>query len=310
MSLKYGTLCFVLFLVVVFLAVKNYEALTSPLELTPDKGEAKKETKPGPSPKMEVTKEPQSIVLYNSIAEKNIFNPDRKDFPATGSGMSKKPLVRPQVILFGVTIAGDYQSASVVNPGRPLKKGEREQMTLKLGERIGEYKLAKVSSDRVTLETEGDTFEVLLYDPKMLKKRIEVKTESKPTTITSAQPSSTGAGDLKREGGPPSSPSSTSPPIGTPRPPVRRGAMDVTKESVQEKTSPSQISEPVMPPLTSPTTPGPAPTPTQIPVPMAPTPITPPFTPTVIPFTPPPGMGKPIPLPPGVMTPPPSAGGK
>jgi len=310
MSFKYGVLGLVLLLVVFFLAVKSYDALTHPLELPPDQGAAKKETKPGPSPKMEVTKEPPSIVPYNSIAEKNIFNPDRKDFPATGSGMSKKPVVRPQIVLYGITIAGDYQSASVVNPGRPLKKGEREQMTLKLGERIGEYKLAKISSDKVTLETEGDTFEVLLYDPKMPKKRIEVKTETKSTTITSAQPSSTGASDLKREGGPPGFPSSTSPPIGTPRPPVRRGAMEVTKESVQEKTSPSQIIEPVMPPLTSPTTPGPAPTPTQIPVPMAPTPITPPFTPTVTPFTPPPGMGKPVPLPPGVMTPPPSTGGK
>jgi hypothetical protein len=54
----------------------------------------------------------------------NIFNPERKDFAAIGSGMSAKPVVRPQVILYGVTIAGDYRSASVINSGRPLKKGE------------------------------------------------------------------------------------------------------------------------------------------------------------------------------------------
>jgi hypothetical protein len=186
MSLKYGTLCFVLFLVVVFLAVKNYEAFTSPLELTPDKGEVKKETKSNPSPKMEVTKEPQSIVPHNLIAEKNIFNPDRKDFPATA--MSKKPVVRPQIVLYGITIAGDYQSASVVNPGRPLKKGERELMTVKIGDQVGEYKLAKIMSDRITMETEGDTFEVLLYDPRMPKKRMDGKTETKPATIISTQP--------------------------------------------------------------------------------------------------------------------------
>lgn len=81
-------------------------------------------------------------------------------------------MVRPQIVLYGVTIFGDYQSASVVNPGRPLRKGERETLTIKIGEKIGEYKLAKVLSDRITLEAEEDTFEVLLYDPKMPKKEL------------------------------------------------------------------------------------------------------------------------------------------
>ena len=308
MSLKYGTLCFVLFLVVVFLAVKNYEALTSPLELTPDKGTAKKEAKLGNPPAVGAPKESTPITSFNAIAERNIFNPERKDFPATGSGMSKNPVVRPQIVLYGITIAGDYQFASVVNPGRPLKKGEREQMTLKLGERIGEYKLAKVSSDRVTLEAEGDAFEILLYDPKMPKKRTEVKTESKPATITSAQASSTGASDLRKEGGPAGASTSTSPPIGTQKPPVRREAAEGTKEAVREKTSPSQIIEPAMPPMTPSTPSGPAPTPTQIPAPMALTPMVPPFTP--VPLTPPPGMGKPAPLTSGAPTQTPSTGGK
>lgn len=309
MSLKYGALCFVLFLFVVFLAVKDYEALTSPLELTPRKeGEVKKEEKTGAPPKMEIVKEPPSIVSYNSIAEKNIFNPERKDFPATGPGMSKKPVVRPQIVLYGITIAGDYQSASVVNPGRPLKKGEREQITLKLGERIGEYKLAKISSEKITLETEGDTFEVLLYDPKVPKKRIEVKTERKPPTITSAQASSTGASDFKKEGTPASASSSTSPPIGTSRPPLRREAAEGTKELPRDKTTPYQIPESSTPPMTPQTPSGPAPTPTQIPGPMAPTPIAPPFTPT--PLTPPAGTGNPIPLTSGAPTQSPSTGGK
>jgi hypothetical protein len=96
--------------------------------------------------------------------------------------------VRPQIILYGVTISRDYQAASVANPGRPLQKGERETFTVRRGERIGEYKLVKILSDRVTLEAEGDTFEVLLYDQSMAKRRSDVRTESKPATITSTQP--------------------------------------------------------------------------------------------------------------------------
>ena len=118
-------------------AKHSEEQVSNPLELTPVKEVTKKsETRTGNSPAMGVTKDPAPIPSYNLIAQRNIFNPERKDFPVTGSGTSTKPVARPQVVLYGVTIAGDYQSASVVNPGRPLKKGEREQMTIRPGERI------------------------------------------------------------------------------------------------------------------------------------------------------------------------------
>jgi hypothetical protein len=124
---------------------------------------------------------------YISIAEKNVFSPDRKDFP-TPMGTGGRQLVRPQIVLYGVTMIGDYKAASMANPGRPLQRGERETFTVKVGERVGEYKLAEVLSDRVRLEAEGDTFEVLLYDPSKSKRRSDIRTESKPATITSTKP--------------------------------------------------------------------------------------------------------------------------
>jgi len=119
----------------------------------------------------------------SSISEKNIFNPERKDFSLPGAG-GKKQIVRPKIILYGVTIAGDYQAASVVNPGRPLYRGERETITLRIGEQIAGYKLAKVLPDRITLEVEGDSFEVFLYDAKEVKKRVDAKTDNRPTAVT------------------------------------------------------------------------------------------------------------------------------
>ena len=134
-------------------------------------------------------KNPTAIQSYISISEKNIFNPERKEFPILGAGAdARKPTARPHIVLYGVTIAADYQAASLVNPGGPLKKGEREQMTFKLGEQVGDYKLAKILSDRITLEGEGDSFEVLLYDPKMPKRRRDVRTENRPAAVTSTQP--------------------------------------------------------------------------------------------------------------------------
>jgi hypothetical protein len=192
MSSKYGFLSFLALGVLLLLILKNYEVWTRPIELVPEKN-AGKRSQSGAQTKPEVLsvggaqKEPGSIKSYISIAAKNIFSPERKDFP-TPIGNGRKELVRPQIVLYGVTIIGDYRAASVANPGRPLQKGERETFTVRAGERIGDYKLAKILSDRITLEAQGDSFEVLLYDPKTPKRRTDVKTERRPATVTSTQP--------------------------------------------------------------------------------------------------------------------------
>ena len=190
MSLKHGILSLLLLFFVFLLGIKNYEIWTLPIELGPEKGETKKSgVKIENPPTIVGKKETTPIESYIFIAEKNIFNPERKDFPVIAPPPPvpevKKPIVRPQIILYGVTIGGDYQSASVVNPGRPLKKGERELMTLKVGDQIGEYKLAKILPDRIAMEATEDKFEVLLYDAKSPKQRTYAKTESKPATVTS-----------------------------------------------------------------------------------------------------------------------------
>ena len=192
MSSKYGFLSFLVLGAVLLLIFENYELWTQPIKFVPEKKVAKRsqskpEGKPGGPSTKGTEKDPTSIKSYIAIAEKNIFSPERKDFPIP-AGNGKKELVRPQVVLYGVTILGDYQAASIANPGRPLRKGERETFSVKPGERIGEYKLTKILSDRITLEAEGDTFEVLLYDSKMPKKRMDVKTEGKQTAVTSTQP--------------------------------------------------------------------------------------------------------------------------
>jgi hypothetical protein len=192
MSIKYGFLCFLALCVVLLLILKNYETWTRPIawesENVGKKPQSKPEDRPKGLPSLEAPKNPLPAKSYISISEKNLFSPERKDFP-TPLGNGKRQLVRPQILLYGVTISRNYQAASVASPGRPLHKGERETFTVKMGERIGEYKLVKISSDRITLEAPGDTFDVLLYDQSVAKKRTDIRTESKPATITSTQPS-------------------------------------------------------------------------------------------------------------------------
>jgi len=309
MSLKYAILCFLLFLAVLFLAERSYHALTQPLQLVSDKGGSKREAKPGNPPAIKVPKAPVNIASNNIIAGKNIFNPERKDFAALGSGMSAKPVVRPQVILYGVTIAGDYRSASVVSPGRPLKKGEREQVTVKVGERIGEYRLASVLSDRIKMEAGEDTFEVLLYDPKAPKKRVETRTEVKPATIAGAQTPPIPTSEARGGSGPSNLGTPNSMPVTNPVVPIPKGTFgETTGPQQQPSVQPSAQSPPAAtppgtatPPSATTPPPGSAPSLTQLPSVMTPAPLTPPFAPTSLPV--PSDLARPTPLPPGGQTP-------
>jgi len=225
MSSRYGVLCFLLFFVVLLLAYENYETWSQPIQWAARKEVQKKtEGKGEPSSVFEAAQKLFPSGSVPLIAQNNIFNPDRKEFPVLTSGTAEqgRPAVRPQIVLYGVMIADDYQTASIVNPGRPMHKGEREIKTLKVGDPVGDYKITKILPDRITVEAPGDSFEVLLYDPKTPKKRSEVKTTGRPAEVTSTLPAPPPAP------APPGIPQSTFPqpppaPPGSARQPVIEG---------------------------------------------------------------------------------------
>lgn len=185
-SSKYGILCILLFFIVLILGYGNYEMWSSPSGMNTKKESGKKGETRADSPAPAATsKETVPQEAFSVIAEKNVFNPDRKEFSTTAAAAMAKPVARPQITLFGVVIDNNFQTASIINPGRPLHKGERETKTLKVGDMVGDYKLAKILPDRIVMEGGEDSFEVLLHDPKAPKKRVEVKTPTQPATITS-----------------------------------------------------------------------------------------------------------------------------
>ena len=270
-------------LILIFLSVLEGNARPAFAQVTPDKeamkkSEEKVETPPAPGGQRGLTPVGSNIF----IAEKNIFNPERKDFPVQAGA---KPVARPQIILYGVTIAGGYQAASIVNPGRSLHKGERETITLRAGEQIGGYKLAQVSPDRILLEGAGDSFEVLLYDSTKMKKRVDAKTENKPTTVTNPFA-------LAGEG-----PKPALPPVAAMEPPKDRAAIQTPADRSRMPTAQGRMgpqagpgmptsAEPSMPPASMPT--ASMPTPTAAPMTSMPTPtgVTPPTNTIPTPSTP------------------------
>jgi hypothetical protein len=256
MSSRYGIPCILLFFIVLILGYENYETWSSPSAVPPKKDTGKKgETKPEPPISAGALKATTPREAFNTIAEKNVFNPDRKEFATVeAAAAGGKPVVRPQITLYGVVIGHDYQIASVINPGRPLHKGEREMKTLKIGDMVGDYKLTKITQDRIVMEAGEDSFEVLLYDPRVPKKRMEARTPTQPATVTSTIPTPIPPG-ATQPGFPPGSPAVvTPPPAMTPAPTPRSAG-----------------------PLPVPRTPGAAPGVNQPPTPaVSPTPSTPP----------------------------------
>jgi hypothetical protein len=82
---------------------------------------------------------------------------------------------------------------------------------------MGGYKLAKIMPDRITMEAPGDSFDVLLYDPKAPKKRVETRIAEAKTV----QPSPAG-------------------PVGEAEKSVAQLTVDKTTEPVPEQLVPPQ----------------------------------------------------------------------
>lgn len=261
-------------------------------------GEVKKETKAEGNASGTEVKKSSKDLPYTVIAEKNIFSPERKEFPLitqpASMGEIKKPTVRPQLVLYGVTITGDYQSATLSNPGGGQRRGEKEIVTLKAGEKLGDYKLAKILPDRIVMESGEDSFEVLLNDPKNPKRRTSIRTEIKPATVATATPAQA---PVAPTAPPPATPTpervTPAPPTqpATPTYPLRPGRGRTMVSPSQGGPVPTTPSE--GPPMT-PITPTPVPPPTSVPTPVSPrsTPVAPP---TPIPV----GPGGPTPQVPG-----------
>jgi len=198
MSRRFWLINLLLIFILVLLSVKVYEVWTRPntrgLEAVASKA---KPVTSSPFVSVGGKKETASAKGFQSISEKNLFSPERKEFPILSSPDGRKGSGRPTVVLYGVTLGEDYQTALVTNPGRRPERGERETMSVKVGDKVGEYQVAKISADRITLENEVDSFDVLLYDPSQPKKR------PVPPPPTTARPTPTPRTPTPSPGTPP-----------------------------------------------------------------------------------------------------------
>jgi len=184
----YWIIDFFLILIVFFLSMKNYEEWINPKPK--EKGVVASKSKvPVPPIPLPAVKKGEALApaSFKMISEKNLFSPDRKEFPVPMGPETKdirRPTVRPNLTLYGVAIGKEFSSAVITNPTR--KDKERDTLTVRVGDKVGEFTVAQILEDRITLENTGDSFDVLLYDASKPKKRVVPA----PVTPAPARPSS------------------------------------------------------------------------------------------------------------------------
>jgi len=246
MAKKYSLINLLLVLIIAFLVNENYRERTAPPPAGRGAAASKQKSGEPVSYSSAREKEKPDPAVFRSVSEKNIFSSNRKEFPVplTPEPTKKSPLVRPNVQLFGVAIGEEFHAALITNPTRRTDKGERETMTVKEGQRVGEYSVAKILPDRITLELSGDSFDVLLYDPTKPKKRPAVVSTTSPPPAPPIPPRPAVAATTTPPPPAPSPPavSATSPtPSRLYTPPARRDlpGRTITRPEVPRTTLPS-----------------------------------------------------------------------
>jgi type II secretory pathway component PulC len=180
-----------LVLIFLFLLVKVYEVWTDSKSTGWERSvPGQKAQPPPPSGTVAGKGEMFAPNRYQSISDKNLFNPERKEFSSTGVSGDKTGLSRLDLVLYGIVIGGEYHSAIITNPEKRVGKGQRDTITVKIGDKVAGYQVTKILEDRITLESNGETQDLLLYDPSRPKKRSTVTSPPKPapTPATPARP--------------------------------------------------------------------------------------------------------------------------
>ncbi len=136
---------------------------------------------------------------YRTIAEKNLFAEDRKEYlpptldPELDSSLEHEAEIKPfegfgkNVTLYGVMIFQDVKKALITNPDR--KSGEPQDIWVKKGDTLLEIKrrdsvaalkVDEILRDRILVRDETSKYEILLYDKDKSKQRELIRMDEAP----------------------------------------------------------------------------------------------------------------------------------
>jgi len=139
-----------------------------------------------------------SITQYTSIADENLFHPERRIPPEK---KEEVPLPKPEFVLYGTMISDDFSLAYLEDMKAPRNtpgRGKR-QVALKKGDSMSGFILKEIQTDNVTMVRGEEKLIVAMNDPQKPKVRQEVAATPAAAATAPKQPQAAPATPAQRQ---------------------------------------------------------------------------------------------------------------
>ncbi|OPX41361.1 MAG: hypothetical protein B1H13_02425 [Desulfobacteraceae bacterium 4484_190.3] len=151
-------------------------------------------------------------IEYDVVVSKNLFSPERTEAKPDKAKESPKAKAKDpkadkllmaslkKIVLYGVVIADDYKSALVTDvktskvfaksrySRHPQKGAKKELIWVKVGDDLGDFKVADIMEDRVLLKNGSKSYDILLYDENKSKIRSTTPNVAKKPPVKRVRP--------------------------------------------------------------------------------------------------------------------------
>jgi len=141
---------------------------------------------------------------FDTVVNRNLFSPDRtesegaKEDGKADNQVSDKDAENALkgITLYGVIVTDAYQGALVTEKAlkRPILKGkpsrkpvrQEESRWVKVGDVLGDFKVASIAPDRISLSTGTGSYDLFLHDKEKPRDRAAVKASSGSPVVVQA----------------------------------------------------------------------------------------------------------------------------
>jgi hypothetical protein len=171
---------------IVFFGIMSFDVWSKGDEKIPELQTGKSSEKPLPGKGIvERAMPPEST--YGIVADKNLFSSNRLESIPEKQKPGPLKISEKLIFLYGVVVTGDRKQALINNPesGPESGKSRAKDKWIKVGDTLGNFSVADIQKDRITLTDGANTHEILLFDKNKPARQTTIAEKSEAPTVVS-----------------------------------------------------------------------------------------------------------------------------
>ena len=180
---------------VVFLGVMSFNVWSKGDETIQETQTGKSSANPLPVKGIiERTMPPETT--YGIVADKNLFSSNRLESIPEKQKTGPLKISEKMIFVYGVVVTDDRKQALISNPETEPQAGKKpaKDKWVKVGDTIGNFRVADIRKDRIILAEGASTHEILLFDKNKPARQTTVAEKSTaPHTVVATGPTATAA---------------------------------------------------------------------------------------------------------------------